>query len=65
MTISDLDRIHHPATIEGGKIRVRHLELDAEQFTLSGLVLVDYDAQEEAELMKLGFLSRIYRGKRQ
>jgi hypothetical protein len=57
MTISDLDGIHHPATIEANTIRVRHLSFDADEFLLSGLVLVDYSESEERDLVRLGILS--------
>ena len=54
MTIADLDLIHHPASIEGDRIRIRHLLLTPEEFTLAGLILVDYDCEEEREIVRAG-----------
>ena len=57
MTVADLDLIHHPASIEGDRIHVRQLVLTSEEFTLAGLVLVDYNSDEERELVRIGLLT--------
>lgn len=62
MTVSDLDRVHHCATIDGDSIRVGALAFDSVEFVLSGLVLVDYSEAEEAELLRLEILSPRLRG---
>ena len=57
MVISDLDRVHHPAELVDSRIRVRHLDLTIDEFTLSGLVLVSYSEEEEVKLERLGLLA--------
>jgi hypothetical protein len=57
LTVADLDLIHHPASIQGDWIHVRNLCFTAEEFTLAGLLLVDYSEEEERELVRLGVLA--------
>lgn len=58
MTISDLDAVHHEATIEGDEIVVGGLRFSGPDFFMSGMRLVRYDGAEFEELIRLGVLSR-------
>jgi len=59
MTVSDLDGIHHPASIsaDAQRIVVRHLEFSIDEFLLSGIVLVAYSEDEQRLLEQAGILA--------
>lgn len=63
MTVVDLDGVYHPAELEGAGLRVRHLVLDPDEFTLSGLVFVNYSEGEEYALMERAFLAPLPRSR--
>jgi len=59
MMVSDLDHIHHRASINNGLISVGPYELTADEFTFAGLIAVAYDAGEERELETIGLLAAL------
>lgn len=62
MTVSDLDLVHHPASIEGGIIVVEgYLMFTPADFVFADLKIVNYSEEEEKELQRLGILANIPR----